>query len=182
MSYEQELVKINNFNIRVVDATTYKQAGEALIFLKDLEKKVKEYFAPIKSSTYSAWKSICEKEKEELTKITAVINSINNEMMAWQKKQEEIKKELEAKLRAEVEAQSEDDFVPPPIVQANIPVVDGLTTRENWDFEIVNEAEIPREYLIPDVTKIRGVVKKLKGNTNIPGIRVFKTEKIVKTR
>ena len=49
--------------------------------------------------------------------------------------------------------------------------VDGVSFRYEWDFEIVNPAAIPREYLMPDEKKIRGIVRALKGATNIPGVR-----------
>jgi len=49
----------------------------------------------------------------------------------------------------------------------------GFARRENWDFQVVDEAKIPREYMIPDAVKIRGVVKALKSRTNIPGIKAY---------
>lgn len=60
-------------------------------------------------------------------------------------------------------------FVPPPAVQA--PKAAGVSFRDNWDFEIVDAALIPREYLVPDETKLRGVVRALKHQTRIPGVR-----------
>lgn len=49
----------------------------------------------------------------------------------------------------------------------------GVSYRETWDFEIVNTDLIPREFLIVDQKAIGGVVRSLKGKTNIPGVRVF---------
>jgi hypothetical protein len=45
--------------------------------------------------------------------------------------------------------------------------------RDNWKWEAVNLAAVPREYLMLDTTKINGVVRAMKSQTNIPGIRVF---------
>jgi hypothetical protein len=53
------------------------------------------------------------------------------------------------------------------------PKTNGLAMRENWDFEIVDETAIPREFMCPDELKIRKVVKAMKEKTNIPGIRAF---------
>jgi hypothetical protein len=57
----------------------------------------------------------------------------------------------------------------------------GLTVREDWKFSIVNEALIPREYLMPDEKKIGRIVRALKDQANIPGIRAY-AEKGVATR
>mgnify|MGYP001564367470 CR=1 FL=1 len=59
---------------------------------------------------------------------------------------------------------------PPPMAQAK---VEGVSFRDDWDFEIENAALIPREYLTPDLVRIRGVVKAMKAATNIPGIKVI---------
>lgn len=61
-------------------------------------------------------------------------------------------------------------FTPPPAV-VEVPKAKGLSTRMDWDFEIVDEALIPRQYLVPDLVAIRKVVKAMKGRTQIAGIR-----------
>jgi hypothetical protein len=62
-------------------------------------------------------------------------------------------------------------FVAPPPVQ--VTKAEGVSFREEWDFEVTNAAVIPREYLSVDEVKIRRVVKAMKGQTNIPGVRAF---------
>ncbi|MGH7311366.1 MAG: hypothetical protein ACREK6_22000 [Candidatus Rokuibacteriota bacterium] len=62
-------------------------------------------------------------------------------------------------------------FVPPPPMPK--PEVAGISFRDDWDFEVLNEALIPREYMAVDAVKIRRVVKAMRGSTNIPGIRVI---------
>lgn len=49
----------------------------------------------------------------------------------------------------------------------------GLTVREDWKFSIVDAALVPREYLIPDEKKIGRIVRAMKDQTNIPGVRVY---------
>lgn len=58
--------------------------------------------------------------------------------------------------------------MPPPA-----PKVQGGNFREVWDFRVTDPALIPREYLVPDLTKIRQVVTAFKGETRIPGIEAF---------
>ena len=67
----------------------------------------------------------------------------------------------------------EPDFVPMPTVKAEIPKVDNRLFRKVWKFRIVDEGQIPRQYMTPDMVKIGGVVRAMKGVTNIPGIQVY---------
>src|SRR4051812_44848293 len=57
---------------------------------------------------------------------------------------------------------------PPPVV----PKVPGATVTVPYTYDIINEQEIPREYMMIDRKKIAAVVKAMKDKTNIPGIRV----------
>lgn len=63
-------------------------------------------------------------------------------------------------------------FAPRPMVAAP-PKVEGVSFRTDWDFEIVDPALIPREYMVPDEKKIRGVVRAMRGAARIPGVRAF---------
>jgi hypothetical protein len=49
----------------------------------------------------------------------------------------------------------------------------GLVIREDWKFSIVDASLIPREYLVPDEKKIGRIVRALKGDANIPGVRAY---------
>lgn len=46
--------------------------------------------------------------------------------------------------------------------------------RTEWDFEITDESQVPREYLMVDESKIRRVVRA--GIRNIPGVRVYERQ------
>jgi hypothetical protein len=60
-----------------------------------------------------------------------------------------------------------------PVVQHQAPKVAGISERLVWRFEITDPTKIPREYLSVDEKKIGGVVRSLKGDANIPGVRVY---------
>lgn len=66
--------------------------------------------------------------------------------------------------------------LPPPapvILPSAVAPVAGAVTRTTWKFRIVNAALIPREYLSVDEVKIGGVVRAMKGATNIRGVEVY---------
>ena len=49
----------------------------------------------------------------------------------------------------------------------------GISTRADWDFEVLNEAAIPREFLAVDEVKLRKYAKAMKASANVPGVRFF---------
>jgi KTSC domain-containing protein len=64
-------------------------------------------------------------------------------------------------------------YVTPVVLQKEVPKVDGVSSRKNWTFRIRDEAQIPREFLMPNEAAIRQVVRALKDKANIPGIEVY---------
>jgi len=69
-------------------------------------------------------------------------------------------------------AKAEAALVPAPIVP-EAPKTEGLAMRNNWCFEVVDPMAIPRKYLTIDTVTIGKVVRVLKDQASIPGIRVF---------
>ena len=64
-------------------------------------------------------------------------------------------------------------YVPPVILPKETPKVMGMSFRTIWKFRIIDVAKIPREYLEPDMVKIGGVVRALKGQTRISGVETY---------
>lgn len=56
--------------------------------------------------------------------------------------------------------------------------VEGVTTVEGWGYEITNEQEIPRQYLMPNETMIGSMVRSTKGKVPIPGVRIFRKDSV----
>lgn len=77
-------------------------------------------------------------------------------------------------LRREAEALLDAPIVAPVVVlEKSTPKVTGISYRDVWRFRIVDATNIPREYLCVDEPRIGGVVRAMKGATNIPGIEVY---------
>jgi len=80
---------------------------------------------------------------------------------------EEAAQEAEAVIDAPV-------YVAPVILPKTTPKLAGGPVFQNrWDFEITDAGKIPREYMTPDLVKIRQIVTALKDSANIPGIRAY---------
>ncbi len=114
---------------------------------------------------------------------------------AERRKQEDIRLAEAAALEREAHAtgnialqEAADQLIESPVIVAPMtpttpapPKVDGLSFREVWKWDVVAEAAIPRMYLQVNKEAINRVVDGLKGQTNIPGIRVY-CDKVPVTR
>lgn len=71
---------------------------------------------------------------------------------------------------------------PPPVVQHEIPKVDGLSYTTEWFYVIQDESAIPlsHEYFSLDLKKINAKVQSLKKHANIPGVLVDSREAPIK--
>lgn len=49
----------------------------------------------------------------------------------------------------------------------------GVSTRTTWRFNVVDEAKVPREYLVLDMAKVQAHVSHYKSNSAIPGIEAY---------
>ena len=63
-----------------------------------------------------------------------------------------------------------------PVVHVEAPAAAGTSTRRTYTYEITDAALLPREYLMPDETRIGKVVRALGESANIPGVRVIVRE------
>lgn len=55
----------------------------------------------------------------------------------------------------------------------------GTFTRDVWRYEVLDPSLVPREYLMVDERKIGEVVRTLKGDVQIPGVRVWSETTVV---
>jgi len=94
---------------------------------------------------------------------------------ALRKAEEAEDKEMMDAMAAHLDEAMEIDAASPtePVTVSPPPKTVGLSMREDWDFEIVDAALIPRAYLLPDLPRIRHEVRASKGKIEIPGVRPF---------
>ena len=78
----------------------------------------------------------------------------------------------QARLREEARQREAEISASIPATVARVETK-GISTREDWDFEVLNEAAIPREFLTVDEGKLRRYAKAMKADANVPGVRFF---------
>ena len=184
--------------LTVKDGKDYVEAGVLWKAIKELKDKVNETFKPIIEKAHAAHKEALAQKAKIFDPLEMAGRLVKGIMEKYNREQEAIRQAKERRLREiarkeeeerrlreaiEAEANGEKDiseaileepiYVPPIIIEKEVPKVSGIVFREIWDFEIVDEKLIPFEYLQPNMIKIGSVVRSLKSATNIPGIRAF---------
>lgn len=183
--------------LSIVTQTDAEQGGRMLLEIKALRKQVDASFDPIIETAHTAHKTALTQKKQHTAPLDEAEGIIKRGMAAYateqqriqqeeQKRLEELaRKEAEEKQNAAAEAawdagwqeEAVATLEAPPVVIPKVapppPKIAGAVTRKVWKYRIVNEAAIPREYLMVDESKIRRVVTAMAGATNIPGVQAF---------
>lgn len=191
LDQQQDIIKRKVAEIKVIDSESLQQAVVMIQEIKRAKEKVEEtrkfFVDPLRKQI----SEINAKFKPYIDALDAAETLIKDEIIIY-KEEERLKRELELEklrkqqelnYRKEVKKAEKRGLVPPPppapieIVQ---PKVDGLTMKKVWDFEIIDETKIPREYLTPDLVKIRKVIQA--GVRNIEGLRIFERNIVAVTK
>ena len=237
--------------LTVTDQATANQATELILAGKDMIKKIKVFFTPLKDAARTSWQGIVNTEKTELEKIEPIMNTLSRGLSSWRAdeerkrheaemrrtmaeeerrrlEEEALRKVKEAEEQAEGErkrleeeaeklrqeaaktdneaamkrieegrerirqeaeenrrrveeatdkaideaAKAEAAMAPAPVVP-DAPKTSGLSMQDHWCFEVVDPMAVPREFLAIDEVKIGKVVRAIKGQITIPGVRIF---------
>jgi len=193
----------------ILDQASADKATLAVLTGKDMVKKIRADFAPLKEAASASLEKIRDWEKAELAKIQPLVDQLSGLIAAW--RQAETRKRLDAEaaarrareeldrnaekvlLEAQVappeeqdrilaEAAAREREIPPPVPIPPAPKTAGLAPRDNWKFRIVDAAAVPREYLIPDEVKIGHAVRTSKGLIRIAGVETYNDPTMAKTR
>lgn len=187
--------------LKVVDADTYEIAAELGKSIKAEIKNRIEFFRPIKQSMDAAKGTVLDAEKKAIAPLNQALAHLDTQVTTWRREQERIQAEKsraaaeEARQRIEAQrakeaaaarAKGQEKLAlaletapvdtPKDLVPSTIPAVSGLKKRTNWKFRVVDAAQIPREYLTPDLVKIGEHVREQKENAKIQGIEVYADE------
>lgn len=167
------------------------EATNILGFIATAKKKLEEkrtfFVKPINDQV----KNINNLFKQYNLPLDNADSTLRRKVLAYRQEQTRKKREEDERLRQlaekeqrrlEKKAEKKGLPAPPPIIiQASESApktiqasMGSATTRTTWDFQIVDESLIPREYMVVDEKKIRAVVKA--GIRNIPGVNIYQAE------
>jgi len=184
-------------NCVIWDSESYNKAADLTKFinetLKSLEVERKRITAPLNDSLKAA-NSLFKRFSDPLDQ---ALISVKGKILQYKraeedrirKEQEEIRlqKEKEAEeLRQRAIKENAPELLMQPVeIVAAAPVQDlkargdfgTVTTQKRWTFEVVNELDVPRDYLCVDRNLVLCAIKA--GTREINGIKIYQTESAV---
>lgn len=191
---------------QVTDADSYEHGAEVLRSIKSMYNTVETKRKAITSPLDQAKRQVMDLFRPFTDSLSSAERTLKKRLIGWKNEQERIAREEQRKAeeaarkererlekqaakaeeagrteRAEV-LRDRAEFTVPVAPAPATPKVSGLSDRKVWRFEIVDAAKIPREYLIPDEKRIGGVVRALKQDANIPGVRVYEESTLAARR
>jgi hypothetical protein len=182
----------------ITNNNDYVKAGNILLTIKDIRKKIEATFKPIKQKFDAAKKEVLDQEKAADRPLIEAENWIKPLISGYLIEQEKIRQAEERRLQEQARKEEEERRLleaieaekngqqdeaqaiidapvqaPPVVVPKAVPKVEGISMRENWRFRIVDEKKIPREFLRVDEVKIGAYVRAMKSAGNIPGVEIY---------
>jgi len=193
----------------VVCNDDYIQAGEILKVIKgrylEIERKRKEMTLPMDESK----RRIMDFFRPPLDQLAAAERQVKAAMVEFTQEQERIRRQeqerIQALARAEQErldklamekiALAEKDGnlqeaeriletavrIPVPTVVAEKPKVEGVRTVTRWKHRVIDQALIPREYLMPNDRLLADTAVATKGEATIPGVEFYPEVSVAST-
>ncbi len=156
-------------------------------------------------TAHAAWKAAVAHRDSILVPLKELEAKVKEAIIRFDREQEELRKKEEEKIRAQIEKEKQElqarlESAKKAETKAAIELrlnalrgaevslpsaqnkTEGEYTAEVWKWEVENPDLVPRSYLTIDEKKINQVVRIMKGQTNIPGIKVWKeTQLRIKT-
>lgn len=187
---------------KVTNQDEYNTAGDYLKSVKNATKQLEDLRMSMTRPLDEAKKRIMDLFRKTLDVLTNAENTLKRGILVYQQEQERIRRQQEAKLQAEAEKKRQEALkkaeqartegkdvkaekyeekaaqTVAPILASNVEKVSGISTKKIWKFEVIDEMSIPREYLIPDLTKIGKIVRAAGETIKIAGIRIYAEETI----
>jgi len=207
-------------SVTVADDTQYHLCGDALLDIKHrakaIEEKRKEIVTPLNEALRRV-NALFKQPVEILDRIAARIDAgmtgykrLRERQAAEERarlaaeaaaEQERIRKEAErqakraekqgdAQTAALLRSTAEQVVVPAPVVQAEVPTIAGLASRETWEAEVFDFAalvtgvacgDVPLTVLAPVQTALNQAARMAKGQLDWPGVRAVRRTGMVRT-
>lgn len=190
-------------SIHIDDDESLELAGSYLVKCKTVMKQIDAIFDEPVKAAHQAHKAMLAAKKKLMSPLQKVETHLKRGISLYRARQEEERRRREAEMRAAARAKEEERrlaeaarlesegrdneaqmvldmpvHAPPVVLPPAVPKLDNVSTRENWTFRVVNEALIPREFLIPDTTKLRAHARSFRDKALVPGVEFFAEEVI----
>lgn len=153
----------------IVDAESYKNAGDLLVRIRTIRKRWKEVINPIKSKAYDTWKQACSTENKVDEPFAKAEEMLIPAMLQFTEK---VKNETMASVDGDV-----------PMILPTLERIEGLNTIETWSCEVeslmglieaIAKGDHPTVCVEPNMKFLNQQAKSLKEEFNITGCKAVK--------
>lgn len=197
---ETALILSNANELVIKNQETYVQSADFLKAIKSKAKELEELRKGLTRPLDESKRKIMDLFRLPIEKLDKAEIKIKILMLGYSKEQERIRREQELKLQAEAEKkrvkleqkaekareegketkavqyETRAETITMPVVAPRVDKVNGIVEKSIWKARIVDEAKIPRAYLIPNMEAIQRVGVATKGSIKIEGIKFYSEE------
>ena len=183
--------------ISIVDQTGYEEAALALKHIKARSSALEDERTKITKPMDAAKKAVMDLFRKPQDFLVEAEKVIKGAMITYSNEQDRLRRAEQARLdeiarkeREKLEAQAakaqsagkvekaeaimeKAQVVAAPVVEPTVAKTAGISYRTVWEFEIVDETAIPREWLVPDQKAIGGAIRSTQGKISIPGVKAI---------
>ncbi len=160
----------------ILDESGMKDAADLLGVIARTKKKIedkRQFFAKPLNEQVKKINTLFKGYMKPLEDAEIILK---NKVIKYRQKQKKKQEQEEQRLKELVEQEKIE--VPVPSFKPQEKTVRSdmstMSARKTWDFEIEDESQIPREYLMVDEKAIRKAVKS--GIRSIPGVKIYEKE------
>lgn len=186
--------------ITVNSAESYESAIHFLQAVKAAQKKVVEFWGPIKKAAHEAWKRTTAGEQQMLSPLEGAERAVKQKAGAYQAEEERKRVAEERRLQAIADEQARKErerlekeaarlktpekqqerleqaaMVAAPVISVakSVPQVKGVTMKTVWKARVLDPSAVPREFLMVNEKALDAFAKSTKGNVPVSGVEFY---------
>jgi len=190
-------VVMNAASMVVTNPAEYTIASDFLKTIKGAQKKVTDFFAPMKQKAHEAHKAITQQESAMLKPLQDAEATLKRNLLVFYQDQERVRIEAQRKLQAEADEAARKErerlereaaklktpelreqrleqaaaVIAPVVTVASVaPVVSGQSVRKTWTAKVVDVSLVPREWMVVNEKALDSFAKATKGAVKVPGV------------
>lgn len=136
----------------------YVEVAQQLKAVKEFERRVTEWFAPLKTKAHAAWKALVEREGETLAPAREWESRCKAAMAAWDTQQEELRRAEERRLQEEARKREEERRLAEAAALEAEGIAEGDTAKVAEAESIIEEPVETPVVVVPKATpKVQGI-------------------------
>lgn len=168
----------NNQDLAVTTPEEFAEAGEQLKIVRIRLKQIEEKRFAITKPMDAAKTGVMDMFKQLTRPLEAYAKELDTKMLTFHKQEQARIAAEQAKVEAEALRNMQENH----IAEMQVPVLQDetkkvrtdfatISVREKWNFSVVDEELVPREYFTLDPVKVRSALRD--GTRKIPGLDIF---------